>query len=201
MAENLPSWSPASGGAFCPDWPQATRPRIPWLSSPSAIKICDSFLRRSSRTALLSRDEVANLLENVACISELRQPSGTRKPLRKRPLLSTIWLLGSSGRTGSGYIHAERAEEHPAPLPLAVEAASIWLRPAVRGAELVARIRERICGGPKVRIHLSPAASLVRTCPSSIRAPKICQSGRRHAARIPQKPSADTGARTAGAAR
>jgi hypothetical protein len=69
------------------------------------------------------------------------------------------------------------------------------------GAELVARIRERICGGPKVRIHLSPAASLVRTCPSSIRAPKICQSGRRHAARIPQKPSADTGARTAGAAR
>jgi hypothetical protein len=25
------------------------------------------------------------------------------------------------------------------------------------GAELVARIRERICGGPKVRIHLSPA--------------------------------------------
>ena len=133
MAENLPPWSPASGGAFCPDWPQATRPRIPWLSSPSAIKICDSFLRRSSRTALLSRDEVANLLENVACISELRQPSGTRKPLRKRPLLSTIWLLGSSGRTGSGYIHAERAEEHPAPLPLAVEAASIWLRPAVRG--------------------------------------------------------------------
>jgi hypothetical protein len=82
---------------------------------------------------LLSRDEVANLLENVACISELRQPSGTRKPLRKRPLLSTIWLLGSSGRTGSGYIHAERAEEHPAPLPLAVEAVSIWLRPAVRG--------------------------------------------------------------------
>src|ERR1700736_4751029 len=87
MAENLPPWSPASGGAFCPDWPQATRPRIPWLSSPSAIKICDSFLRRSSRTALLSRDEVANLLENVACISELRQPSGTRKHLAEAAIV------------------------------------------------------------------------------------------------------------------
>src|SRR5580704_16851454 len=31
------------------------------------------------------------------------------------------------------------------------------------GAELVARMRKRICGGPKVRIHLSPAVSPLRT--------------------------------------
>ena len=34
------------------------------------------------------------------------------------------------------------------------------------GAELVARIRERICGGPKVRSHLSPAVSQQRTVPA-----------------------------------
>jgi len=101
--------------------------------------------------------------------------------------------LGHQGTPSVGYSDDGAISSPPAPYHLS--AGGRWIRtfssrlrnrdrPAVIGGQLVARIRERICGGPKVRIHLSPAVSL-RTFRSSTPAapfttPSVVAVAKRH---------------------